>query len=499
MGEAEDLQVEPAQPGGPHRRMHIPNPVNATDLVRRGEQRAVRFLWLFLPETSIARSRQFQYVLASTFLSDGGRDALKYGALVAVTRSSGSSIDAVLIGVASLLPATLLGLYGGAVADAFPKRVALTVVYLLQGALCFVVPAFFGTGVGAVIALIFALNVLGEVSTPDEQSVAPLVASDEQLATATSLLSLASNVGTAVGTALLAPILLRVVGVQAVFWAAGIMLVLASGRIWQVRSERDLPTTAYHRPSLNIREILGWLAEEPAVATMMMVGVLAGTAMVVLQTLAPRYVQSVLGLDPAEAVYVFAPTSVGLLLALATTPALMHRLGERRTALLGFTFTATSLFLLGLVRHNLVVVVDPVNPFRLLGVAGLELGGPLRTASFLVMPLGFGVAATAMSVQTFINRRVPLSRQGRMFALQSTVKNGVTIIPLITMGVAASVAGVDTVLIASPLLLVGLAFLLVVMSERFSGHARPGPLEVFESFWRDPAVAPADPKRGASK
>ena len=374
-------QQEPApQPGEPHRHLGVPTPAQATALFRRGERRAVRFLWVFLPETSIARSRQFQYLLASTFLSDGGRDAVKYGALVAVTRSSGSSIDAVLIGVASLLPPTLLGLYGGAVADAFPKRVALTIIYLLQGGLCFVVPTFLGTNLGAVIALIFALNVLGEVSTPDEQSVAPLVASDEQLATATSLLSLASNLGTAVGTALLAPILLRVVGVQAVFWAAGTMLLLASGRIWQVRSERDLQATGYHRPSLNVREILGWLADEPAVATMMMVGVLAGTAMVVLQTLAPRYVQSVLGLDPAEAVYVFAPTSIGLVLALGATPGLMRRFGERRTALLGFMITATSLFLLGLVRHHLEVIVDPVNPFRLLGIVGLQLGGPLRTS-----------------------------------------------------------------------------------------------------------------------
>ena len=123
-----------------------------------------------------------------------------------------------------------------------------------------------------------------------------------------------------------------------------------------------------------------------------------------------------------------------------------------------------------------------------LGIVGLQLGGPLRTASFLVMPLGFGVAATTMSVQTFINRRVPLAHQGRMFALQSTVKNGVTIIPLVTMGIVASVVGVDTVLIASPLLLFALAFLLVRLSQHFGGHAPSGRLEVFESFWRDPAA-----------
>ena len=74
--------------------------------------------------------------------------------------SSGSSIDAVLVAVAALVPPTLLGMYGGAVADAFPKRAALAIVYALQGALCFAVPTFLGTNLAAVIALIFALNVL---------------------------------------------------------------------------------------------------------------------------------------------------------------------------------------------------------------------------------------------------------------------------------------------------------------------------------------------------
>ena len=55
---------------------------------------------------------------------------------------------------------------------------------------------------------------------------------------------------------------------------------------------------------------------------------LAGTANVVLQTLAPRYVQSVLGLDPADAVYVFAPSTIGLGLAIVVTPTLIRRLGE---------------------------------------------------------------------------------------------------------------------------------------------------------------------------
>ncbi len=461
---------------------------SADAVVGVGERHAFRLLWLFLPEPAIARKARFQHLLASVFLADAARDAIRYGALIAVARGGGSTFDAALVGVASLVPPTLLGLYGGAVADAMPKRVALGAIYILDAAVCFLVPIWFGTSLGAIVLLIFAVNVFGQVSGPTEQSIVPLVASEGELATANSLSSLASNLGTVFGTALLAPILVRVAGVRAVFYVAGVLLFFASGRILNVRSRRDQQKVSWRRPDANVAGTLRWLVAQPAVATMIVVGVLGGTANVVMQTLAPRYVQSVLEVDPADAVYVFAPSSIGLGLALALAPMLIRLRGERATALAGFVFTTVSLCLLGFVRRDLATVLDPVNPLRFAGVVGIEMGGPLRTASFLVLPLGFGMALTTMSVQTYINRRVPLAFQGRAFALQSTLKNGSSIVPLLTLGAAASLLGVDVLLIFSPFLLLAVAVSLVMLSGYFGDGAQPSRLDVLSSFWEEPAA-----------
>ena len=188
--------------------------------------------------------------------------------------------------------------------------------------------------------------------------------------------------------------------------------------------------------------------------------------------------------------YVFAPSSIGLALALLAAPTLIRLRGERASALAGFFFTAASLCLLGFVRRDLQALTDPVNPLRLVSIIGIDMGGPLRTASFLVLPLGFGMALTTMSVQTYINRRVPLTYQGRAFALQSTLKNGSSIIPLLTLGAAASLLGVDVVLIFSPFLLLGVAVSLVRLSEHFGGKEPASRLEVLSSFWEEPP-APA--------
>ncbi len=486
MGQSKDpTDGRPSDPFGDGRRMIDGAYHRADDFIDRSGQRVFRVLWFFLPETSIARNLRFQYIMASTFFSDAGRDALKYGALIAVVRHSGSTLDAALVGVASVLPPTLLGLYGGAVADALPRRAALAGVYTIQAVLCLAVPILYGTELQSVLFLVFAVNVLGQVSGPGEQSIAPLVASDEQLASANSLLSLASNLGTVFGTALLAPILLRALGVRAVFAVSALLLLLATTRILRLQTEQETKPTRWRRPDIDVRSMIRWLADEPAVGTMVIVGVLAGTANVVLQTLAPRYVQSVLGLDPADAVYVFAPSTVGLGLAIVVTPTLIRWLGERRSALGGFAIMAVALCLLGFVRYGLDAAIDPINPVRFISRAGLHPGAPLRTAGALAIPLGFGVAVVAMSVQTYVNRRVPLARQGRTFALQSTLKNGSAILPLLALGAAASIFGVNAVLIVSPVLLIGLAFGLVRLSERFGGHAPTTRLEVLSSFWQD--------------
>ena len=472
--------------------------LRADQVLDHGQRRVFWLLGFFLPAASVARKPQLEQVLASRFLSDAGQQSLAYGALITVVRSGGSAFEAALVGCAAIVPPALLGLYGGAVADALPKRVALAAAYNLQALLCFIVPVVAGTDLLAILFLVFAVNTLGQVSGPTESSVVPYVASEEELASAASLVSLASNVGTAFGTALLAPVLVRAFGTDVVFYVAGGLLFAAASRVFDLTTQREEPQRdAFDwrkRPNANVRSTIKWLIHERAVGTMMVVAVLAGTASIVLQTLAPRYVKSALGVDPADAVYVFAPSAIGLVAALAITPSLIRRFRERLVALTGFAVTALTLCALGFVPE-ITGVIDAVNPVRLLGLLGIELGERLRTASLLAVFVGFGTSMTATSVQTYINRRVPLQYQGRAFALQSVMKNGTAIFPLLALGALASQFGVEAILVSSPFVLLALASTLVRISYALGGRAPASRLDVLSSFWEEsdaPVSAPID-------
>ena len=88
------------------------------------------------------------------------------------------------------------------------------------------------------VVLLLGVNTLGQVSQPSESSVLPLVTTEAQLATGASLISFTSSLGTAFGTALLAPVLVRAFGVDTVIYVAGVMLIVAASRVFDLQDRR---------------------------------------------------------------------------------------------------------------------------------------------------------------------------------------------------------------------------------------------------------------------
>ena len=104
-----------------------------------------RLFSYFIPDASVLESGPFRVVVASRFLSNLGLMALTYGLAIAVARTGASPLEVALIGVAGALPAATLGLFGGAVADALPTRIALSLSYAGQAVLCIVIVTLFGS------------------------------------------------------------------------------------------------------------------------------------------------------------------------------------------------------------------------------------------------------------------------------------------------------------------------------------------------------------------
>jgi hypothetical protein len=438
------------------------------DAVDRGQARVFRVLWFFLPPGSVARNSQFQQLLASRFLTDIALQALLYGALIASARAGGRAIDAALLGVAYLLPGVLLGMFGGIVADALPKRVALGGAYILMGALAILIPSFFGTDFRSLLGILFAVRILHQVSQPSEASAVPLVASEDELASATSFLSLASSGGDVIGKAILAPLIVRAFGVDPVTVIAGLLFFFSATRVFDLRPPQRRPgvPALSETPEVEARmstlETVRWLLTERAQLWMLLLAALAATMSVILGVLGPQYTRDVLDVDPANALYVFSPAVLGLLVALVVAPIAIKLFRERIVAILGFAIVASAMSALGFVDK----VREWLPWFPVVDLP--RVGERVELAAEISIFVGFGLTLAATATQTYISRTAPLAVQGRTFALLGTMKDGLAIVPLLVLGVVADLVGVRAVLTVAPLLLLAIA----VGVDRLAGRLR---------------------------
>ncbi|MDA0270961.1 MAG: MFS transporter [Chloroflexi bacterium] len=439
-------------------------------VVSRGQDRLFRIMWFAVPPQSVARNLDFQSLMASRFLSDLALQALFFAALIASARGGGTGLEAAAISVAFLLPGVFLGPFGGAVADAMPKRIALAGAYLTMGLLALVIPLASGTGFVNMLLVIFLVRVLHQVSQPAESSAAPLVANEAELASANSFLSLASSAGEVTGKALLAPLVVRFWGLTPVTVTAGLLFVFSALRVINFRPPHASEAHGAPREPFRLfgfREALRWLLREPGAFWMLMLAAMASTIGVVLGTLGPLYVKDVLHIDPANTFYVFAPASIGVVMGLAAAPLAIRMLGERAVAVFGFVTVAIGLVMIGQIGWTL-------NLFRWVLVFNIPRVPPsVEMAGAISLFVGLGMTLAAAATQTYIGRYVPVYIHGRVFALLGTLKDGLAMPQLIIMGAIASRLGVGTVLTLAPAMLLLVAFGIAQASKSWRRPNRP--------------------------
>jgi hypothetical protein len=238
-----------------------------------------------------------------------------------------------------------------------------------------------------------------------------------------------------------------------------VLFLLAFTRVFQLTPVRE-STRIRTRLLADNREALRWLLGARRVFWMLLLAGLASTVGVVLGMLGPVYVSEVLGVDPANTLYVFMPAAGGLLIALAVAPRLIAAVGERLSAAIGFTVAAAAMIGFGLIDP----LTERVVPW-LVELPGIDRR--LEVAAALSVPLGFGITLAAAAAQTYVGRSVPLDLQGRMFALMGVLKDGLAIVPLVGLAAAVGIFGSRPVLTAAPLVLLVLALFVDTIAGRF--------------------------------
>jgi MFS family permease len=423
-------------------------------------------------ERRLLGSGPFRRLLESRVAGQTASNAMVYALLIWLVQEEGSSIHATLLVIALTLPAALLGVPAGAIADILPRRLTMTLTLLARAGVAGAL-VYYGGDLGTIYLLVLAHASIGLLFGPAEAAAVPAVVTRQQLPAANALMTLGLMVGQIAGMVVLAPVLIKLFNPDAVFAVSAALFGIAAV-IVAFRARGFSIPPAERAPSVGfaeaVREGFRILRTDRHAYLAIVYLVTAVALSKVLVILLPEYTRTVLDIEPENAVFVAAPAAIGAGLGLLLVPLLARFLGAWRVVALGFL-----IFLAGLLALGMVVYVRDFLLENLdfgIGFVEEEVGvsSVITVTMLLAIPLGFSFTLLGVASRVVMNEQAPPAAQGRVFSVQMALGDVLSLVPLLVVGVAADVFGVRTTLLTATAVAILLAGFLT-----FSRWLGPGP------------------------
>lgn len=427
----------------------------------------------------VLRDPSVKALVLSRFATVLGLSTLTYGAMVYMATIGAPQATISLMGATRYLAALLFGIGGGALADAMSKRTAMVTAYVLQAAACFIIPTFWGTGTQSLIVLIFIIAMLSQIIVPALKSMTALVSTAEQVAVVAATITVVGGLGSALGTAFLAPLLISQTSLRVLIYVAGVILILGAIRTLKLPKEDDstrldqaVREVDWRASVPTLRRTAEWLNENRKVGAMILVGSMVFALFDGLNTLIPVYVRDVLNSDPTMSVYILAPGGIGFLAGSIIGPWLMDRKGERALAVMAIAILSLGFMLFGLV-DQVAPILAPISPLRLLELVGIQLSPQIQAVGLISILTALGSTTAGAAVQTYVNRYVLLAKQAPTFGMQEVLDSALTLFAVLALGMIATVLGSRLVFIVAPPLIIAIVLYLIRVCFRVTAQDPP--------------------------
>jgi MFS family permease len=305
-----------------------------------------------------------------------------------------------------------------------------------------------------------------------------------------AVISVAGGIGSALGTSILAPILINFSTLQVLAYVSGAILAFGAIRALRVPPEeesasltRAARTTDWRKTVPTLRNTADWLLANRKVGIMLLVGSIVVALFDGLNTLMPVYVRDVLEANPTATVYILAPGAIGFLAGSALGPWLMDRRGERALGVMALMLLSLGFVLFGVIEL-VAPLLAPFSPLRLLGIFGISLSQEIEAAGLISIFTALGSTGAGAAVQTYVNRYVILARQATTFGMQEVLDNALTLFAVLVLGALATVLGSKLVFIIAPPLIVGIVIWLIRVCFRVTDQDPPEARAILRALLR---------------
>ncbi len=403
------------------------------------------------PSGSIFRNRQFSYLWSAQALSQTAQQATWFGMLVVVEETSRSTAVLGAAILSTVLPGVFVGLIAGVFVDRSNKKNVLVWTNLLRA---FVILGYLLYPISLLV--VFAVNALfvaiSQFFGPAEASTIPALVRKEQLLAANTLFNLTFTISQLIGIVVLAPWVIKFAGAPALFIIIAALYLICTALVTLLppgeRPAQGLDTLKRETLAADIRRDLGeawrFITADRQTWWSMIYLTTASSLILVMAMLAPRYMVEIMGIRAEDAVYLFAPAGLGVLLITLVVNRLSGWFSLTDLSHIGLALTTVALLAMAAIDW-LAPILTPATSWLFTDI----LHQPARHGLVPVLALfsgAFGVGFGLVNIpsQTLLMTRAPVESRGRIFAVLLMMGNTAAVLPIVFLGGVADTIGVNT-------------------------------------------------------
>jgi CRP-like cAMP-binding protein/predicted MFS family arabinose efflux permease len=183
---------------------------------------------------AVLRNRRFRLLWTAQLVSTAGSALTALAAGILIFRITGSALSVGLMLMATAAPSLVVGLVAGVFVDRWNRKWIMIAADLLRAVVVFLIPLFVGFHIAWLYVLVAVSSGITQFFEPAYESVIPEIASEQELASANSLIGISSFGSTAIGFAA-AGLIATTLPIEWAFWLDAASFVVSASCIVLVR------------------------------------------------------------------------------------------------------------------------------------------------------------------------------------------------------------------------------------------------------------------------
>ncbi len=373
-------------------------------------------------------------------------------AVMVVFYWNGSAVDLSIVMIASSLPILLFGSFAGVFVDRWNKRYTMVVADLLRAflALLFI----FCTSVIQLSVVVFLISFVSRFFYPARVAIIPELLSDENLVEANSLSQLTYMISVIFGP---------VIGTSMIY-LFGYFWIFVFDSLTYIFSAVSLMLLSYSpkahgkrkRPLLELKEGFSYILTNPTVKLTIAVFSFMMLFLGGMNVVYSIYVRDVIHMGVAGYGFIEVMFGIGTIAGSVIVGVLTGRVQDGRLIMGGMLILGVVILMMGAFPVPVIAII----------MGGLLVG----------IAIGF-INAPATGV---LQRVIPEEFRGRVFGVQGTLIQGVSLLSMVVMGLLVTWVGVLPVIFVSGIIVTAFSLALFLHGptiKKLSGEDAQSPLE----------------------